>query len=146
MFQNYPRFCPRMIPPNTVLLLGAGSSLPYGFPLASGLGKDVLLLAKSSADALLGVGINSAAAQALAADFAESLLPSIDNFLARREDLMGVGKQLIALALLRAEARWKRRNYALPLNLVGDGTSSIPRPGRSRGRKNERGPADLCIH
>jgi hypothetical protein len=100
--------------PKTVLLLGAGSSKPYGFPLGWELKRNIINMGRGfSKDEFDRLGIGRDGARALAEDFAASRLPSIDNFLALRDDYIDLGKKLIAFQLLTAEAQWRAASYAV---------------------------------
>lgn len=96
----------------TVLLLGAGSSQPYGFPLGWELKRNIINMGRSfSKDEFDRLGIGRDGAKLLAEEFAASRLPSIDNFLALRDDYLDLGKKLIAYQLLTAETHWRAEGY-----------------------------------
>lgn len=95
-----------MIKRTTVLVLGAGASIPFGFP--SGWG----LLVRLCRDVLrnpdtFGILNTLGFERAHITDFLEALqksgCPSVDTFLEDRNDFMDVGKAAIALALLPIE-------------------------------------------
>jgi hypothetical protein len=101
-----------MITTPTVLVLGAGASYPYGFPTAKGL-KELICEQFSS--------VRAAASQLLSClnpegskytpdeffKFREAFLksgqPSVDAFLERRPEFLGVGKLAIAFCLMPFE-------------------------------------------
>ncbi|NUZ07616.1 hypothetical protein [Piscinibacter koreensis] len=93
-----------MIKKNTVLVLGAGASHPYGLPLGSGLADNIKALSGDAADAL---PIRGPHATGLGVDFIRSFRRSndrsIDAFLARRLDFEQIGTLAIAACLLPAE-------------------------------------------
>src|ERR1700712_4789564 len=87
----------------TVLVLGAGASRGYGFPVGAGLRQEILKLGGDShASDLMQVGRQELASFTKA--FKESQSYSIDAFLGRRVEFSDVGKKAIALVLLRCEA------------------------------------------
>lgn len=95
-----------MINRRTVLVLGAGASMPYGFPSGAGL-----------REIICGEGNNSQAVQRglIAAGYDEDHLrlfitalrnsgrQSVDAFLEHRRDFLGIGKAAIAVALIPYE-------------------------------------------
>jgi hypothetical protein len=97
-----------MIPEGTVLLLGAGCSYPYGFPLGSALTDEIIGLAGSPEDVRRRLtGVPEASLEQFGASFARSGLDSVDAFLARQLDWSDVGKKVISTLILIDEARWK---------------------------------------
>lgn len=91
-----------MIRHGTVLLLGAGSSHPYGFPLGFEL-RDLIIALGLNHDEVARIGVHPDSARELSEIFDKSRLPSIDTFLSRRPEFLDVGKSLIASVLLRSE-------------------------------------------
>ena len=105
-----------MIEVPTVLVLGAGASTDYGYPTGLGL-RDTILdgLGDTSSTmyrrlALLGHNYNEI--MRLRLQFAESQLPTIDQFLEGHSEFASVGKLAIACALLPHEQsqRLERRS------------------------------------
>lgn len=96
----------------TVLVLGAGASYPYGFPTGKGL-KDLICDAFSSTEAIATQMLSCLNPEGtrFAPDeffqFREAFLksgqPSVDAFLERRPNFLGVGKLAIAFCLMRFE-------------------------------------------
>ena len=97
-----------MIKTKTVFVLGAGSSMPYGFPSGAEL-RDTLCN-ELSADTPLRVTLlqECGIGKSHCSNFGEALLrssqPSIDSFLAKRADYAEVGKLAIAYELCRRES------------------------------------------
>ena len=92
-----------MISRPTVLVLGAGASVPYGYPTGRGLQKTVVGRSRNPPNALLIFG------KAKLLEFADALegSPSVDWFLERRPDrtdFADIGKQMMALHLLSAQS------------------------------------------
>jgi hypothetical protein len=96
-----------MIATSTVLVLGAGASYPYGFPTAEGL-KELICeeFSSPSANASEFLSNESQYTPEEFFQFREAFLrsaPSIDAFLQRRPNFMGVGKLAIAYCLMPIE-------------------------------------------
>jgi hypothetical protein len=93
-----------MIKQETVLVLGAGASMPFGFPSGWQL---VARLCHHVLTAEVGILDQLGFQRAHIEDFRVALLrsgcTSVDLFLEDREDFMDVGKAAIAIALLPAE-------------------------------------------
>lgn len=97
-----------MISKRTVFVLGAGASMPYGLPSGDALLKAICV---DAADHISPMTQSLEAAglatrqdlKNLAFALARSKQSSIDAFLARREDLWGVGKVAIAHTLCQRE-------------------------------------------
>lgn len=91
-----------------VLVLGAGASLAYGYPLGKGLRSGILEIGESEAEDL---GIRSTwDARTGRSDFSifkdafrNSQMYSIDAFLGRRKEFSDIGKKCIAHILLKSE-------------------------------------------
>jgi hypothetical protein len=100
----------------TALVLGAGASYPYGFPTAKGL-KELICeqfsSARSKASQLLsclnpeGTGFAPDEFEKFSQAFLKSGQPSVDAFLERRPEFLGVGKLAIAFCLMPFETEEK---------------------------------------
>jgi hypothetical protein len=93
-----------MIRKNTVLILGAGASIPYGFPSGYGLvqaicapGFERLLIERGSGD------FDNVEAGRFIHDLQRCGWQSVDSFLEHRPEFLTVGKAAIALALIPFE-------------------------------------------
>src|SRR5690606_24349576 len=98
--------------PQTVFVLGAGASNPYGFPLG---GKLLSLVWESTSNAavdhpLCKLGHQQAELDAFAEALAASNRPSVDAFLEHRPEFLMLGKRAIALTLARFESDVVFRN------------------------------------
>lgn len=90
-----------MIHKRTVLILGAGASIPYGFPSGAEL-RNLLCDANwhnRTMKSLGDVGIASGTLSQFQSEFLHSGLSSIDDFLSRRGEYERVGKLAIAYEL-----------------------------------------------
>jgi hypothetical protein len=83
------------------LILGAGASIPYGFPSGRDLVAQALTLNPSNTATRLGFAPGSIAS--FVADLRSSMSDSIDAFLETREDYLDVGKAVIADLLIPSE-------------------------------------------
>jgi hypothetical protein len=93
-----------MIHSPITLVLGAGASHPYGYPLGSEL-RDLLVAPVPDLSALVSItGIPKADIDSFAKEFLQSNLSSIDVFLERRPKLAKIGRTLIAAVILRHDA------------------------------------------
>lgn len=90
------------MPKKTALVLGAGSSFAYGYPVGSQLRRKIIGLPPGHLDEIQR-GLMQDSATFLN-DFRRSQLRSIDAFLARRGEFNELGKLAIARVLLEAEA------------------------------------------
>jgi hypothetical protein len=107
-----------MIKQRTVLILGAGASLDYGYPLGRTMQDQILLeIGESgnpggSARALSDAGFNGALISELRSALSESGFDTIDQLLEHRGDLVEIGKTAIACNLIRFEdpARLHQQN------------------------------------
>jgi SIR2-like domain len=89
--------------PPTVLVLGAGASQPYGYPLGSGL-RNILCSEDSDFISLVEkAGHARGQVMHFMTEFGNSNLASVDVFLERRPTLAELGRTMIAAALLRCE-------------------------------------------
>jgi hypothetical protein len=97
-----------MIEKRTVFVLGAGASMPYGFPSGAELRdliyQEALLQGSELQNTLhLEFGIGPSGTAAFGTAFRRSMQPSIDAFLGKRPDMADVGKLAIAYAICRRE-------------------------------------------
>ncbi len=129
-----------MIKANTVLILGAGASAPYGFPLGNGLTwkivDDIIARRGSIAPALEALGFTWNKQLKFAQELHHANPPSIDAFLQDRKDEFGdIGKAAIAATLIpyedsknlmlmeqeiEFEEHKNKRWYGYLLNLMGN--------------------------
>ena len=91
-----------MIKRNLVLVLGAGASMPYGFP--SGRELVARALNKSVRSFLGEMGFHPSEVKEFQTAMKFSDPPSVDAFLALRSELMKVGKAAIACVLVQCES------------------------------------------
>lgn len=94
-----------MINKRTVFVIGAGASRPYGFPtgeqLICSIAKGQIMIPRPpDFPSDLHFGLDEARFVAAVADSAPK---SIDDFLRKRQDLLPIGKRVIASALVRHE-------------------------------------------
>lgn len=96
-----------MIDRETVLILGAGASAPYGLPLGAELRQLILQMTEGTLQQL-PISVGEQRLAHMAADFKTafrgSRTESIDAFLARRNEFVDLGKHAIAAALLPRES------------------------------------------
>lgn len=106
-----------MITDKTVFILGAGASLPYGFPTAAGLRKDIIfnfaeIFIRAHAE-LYAVDESKVDLpkkfQNLIDIFKNSSTKSIDLFLSRNKHFDEIGKKIIAFLIARYEENSKFR-------------------------------------
>jgi hypothetical protein len=90
------------MPANTVLILGAGSSCFYGYPVGSELRSMIIALGAEQLGNYVSEG-GSHTPREFLRDFEQSRMRSIDAFLARRGEYTHVGKAAIAAVLLKCE-------------------------------------------
>lgn len=97
-----------MIMDPTVLILGAGASKPFGYPL----GRELLLTIKKELSypeshplkkALIGLGINEKHIYDFRSELTYADPPSVDAFLEDRRDYIDIGKLAMAICLIRCE-------------------------------------------
>jgi hypothetical protein len=103
-----------MILKRTVLILGAGASFDYGFPLGRTLITQIcsqLSKRTTTRDLLIDCGIPEKSIVQFQAELSASNLPSIDAFLENRPEFERVGKVAIASILIpcEIETRLERR-------------------------------------
>ena len=99
-----------MITNNVVLVLGAGASKPYGFPVGNELVHEALYpgarahIEIHNLDSQLGkVGVTAQDLERFRTELEASLSPSIDAFLETRQDFEDLGKKMIAFLLMHRE-------------------------------------------
>ncbi len=95
-----------MITKPTVFVLGAGVSIPYGYPSGAGLVKDIFTNITSSIwrETYSNCGLDVKEMDSLKSELNLSQMPSIDAFLEhRRDEFIKAGKAAIALSLLSKE-------------------------------------------
>ncbi len=95
-----------MITTNTVLILGAGASVPFGFPTGEGLKNEMCnrtLLSDGLVNILRSSGFNAETIGRFRTALIRSGRPSVDAFLEYREEFVDVGKAAIACTLLPLE-------------------------------------------
>ena len=95
-----------LMSPSVVLVLGAGASLSMGYPVGSALRTALM---PGSIDRYIQLVVESrynlspSHVKAFAKSFRDSQMLSIDSFLARRPDMVDIGKRSIAAVLLMEE-------------------------------------------
>lgn len=97
-----------MIKDPTVLILGAGASVPYGFPSGAQL-RDMICVSARGPGKLQSVlqshaGIPQEETTDFARQFHRSQIASIDAFLAKRSEFTSIGKRCIAAILTEFES------------------------------------------
>ncbi len=94
-----------MITKQTVLILGAGASCPYNFPLGRKL-LDMVVNDNTTAlpRAMSEIGFKQEELDKFKSELRKSLLPSVDAFLESRNGFMGIGKAVMAYFLIRCES------------------------------------------
>jgi len=94
-----------MISEPTVLVLGAGVSKPYGYPIGSELVQDVFLqiVKPEWTQILLACSYKQAEIDEFRSRLHQSHVLTIDAFLEQQREFSGVGKSAIALSLLTRE-------------------------------------------
>lgn len=94
-----------MITKPTVLVLGAGASIPYGYPSGAGLVRDIFQGISNTAwrELFDACGVTVSEMETLKSELHLSQKPSIDAFLEHRTEFMKAGKIAIALSLLSKE-------------------------------------------
>lgn len=90
-----------MITKPTVLILGAGASVPYGFPSSKELFKEIN--SSTTADTLIKMGYTETEIKTFKVDLYRSGQTYVDAFLENRQDLMEIGKAAMACILIAKE-------------------------------------------
>lgn len=105
-----------MIEQNTVFILGAGSSVPYGYPTGKRLRHNIIFSSKGMLDNLINgnpkvpmdtLSLYKSQIDEFLTDFKRSATPSIDLFLSRNKKYSEIGKLSIAISILHAETKSK---------------------------------------
>jgi hypothetical protein len=98
----------RRVHTNTVLVLGAGASYPYGFPLGTELYDQVISTASGKYNRLFQQILGSGSGEKLQ-EFKNALASSgwesVDAFLSTRKDYLEIGKVAIATLIMEAERK-----------------------------------------
>jgi hypothetical protein len=92
-----------LIKSKTLFVLGAGASMPYGFPLGSELTR-TLRSWEEKPQKLATIGITPDVAAKFLDAFSKSRISSIDTFLSMRPEFEAIGKQAIAKILIGCES------------------------------------------
>jgi hypothetical protein len=89
----------------TVLVLGAGTSIPYGYPSGAGLVKDIFQGISNTdwKEIYNAYGVTDPEMNSLKSELHLSQKPSIDAFLEHRPEFIKAGKVAMALSLLSNE-------------------------------------------
>lgn len=108
-----------MITKPTLFILGAGASIPYGFPSGWELRHQICAAASGQFNVRFknlteSLGVSTGELVRFATWFKESGVASIDSFLSRHDDLAEIGKSIIASALVPYEDTTKFNNYGNP--------------------------------
>src|SRR5229473_2611714 len=90
-----------MITTPTVFILGAGASMPYGFPSGAEMVRDICNAPESELDSF---GVSQTDYHEFATELRNSDQPSVDAFLELRRKFERVGKTAIAYHLVRCES------------------------------------------
>lgn len=90
-----------MIRTETVFILGAGASIPYGFPSGKALVKEII--STSSGTSLFSDLFPQDLRQGFSNALDLSFAPSIDDFLEKRPEFMQIGKFAISYQLIQKE-------------------------------------------
>lgn len=94
-----------MVTKETILVLGAGASVPYGYPTGKKLADQIIQGENDSEmiKELLIMGIDDKKLKAFFRDFAMSSSPSIDAFLEYRQEHLEIGKLIVTRLLIQCE-------------------------------------------
>lgn len=94
-----------MVTKETILVLGAGASVPYGYPTGKQLAHQIIQGENDNEliKELLIMGIDDEKLKAFFRDFAMSSSPSIDAFLEYRQEHLEIGKLIVARLLIQCE-------------------------------------------
>jgi hypothetical protein len=109
-----------MIHRKTVFVLGAGASMPYGFPSGDQLIDEIVQIAspRENLPPIFDIaGFDYGQVLSFGVDLAYSDMPSIDSFLEHRPEFLRIGKLAITLALVGRELdHTLSRSYRLDPN------------------------------
>lgn len=111
----------------TVFVLGAGASIPYGFPSAFGLLQEVVGACRRDleAEALRDLDLyNRVRIDAFRDDLSQSGFNSVDYFLECRPDYLDLGRALIAMCIARLET--DQQYFTRPGGVPGGPDSDDP--------------------
>jgi len=103
-----------MITKRVVLILGAGASRPYGFPLAGEMIQQAVIGEQGLVPRLTELGFSKPQVESFLQELLRSQLPSIDAFLERRPEFLEVGKATLAFYLVAHEAENSLLNLRNP--------------------------------
>ncbi len=120
-----------MITKKTVLVLGAGASVPFGFPTGQGLKDKIcdLLGLGATHGALTQLGFTSVVINDFRQALIKSPLSSVDAFLEQRGEFECVGKAAIAAALLPCERTIRLFDYWIEKRKEEKGKDSSEKEG-----------------
>jgi hypothetical protein len=105
-----------MIEHDTVFIMGAGASVPYGYPTGKKLRHNIIYSSKGMLDNLIHknslvpndlLSVYDSQINEFIDDFKRSATPSIDLFLSRNRKYEVIGKLAIAITILYAETKSK---------------------------------------
>ncbi len=96
---------------NTVLVLGAGSSIPYGFPSGTKLMQNIANRARQLSVTKINAGEHANLCLQMSDKLFDSSFQSIDAFLSQNPKFLLIGKALIALEILRHEDHKKAQLF-----------------------------------
>jgi len=105
-----------MITIPTTLVLGAGASHPYGFPIGSALVQQILNPTDQDRLQLQELGITDATIQEFIKELRTAEPPSIDFFLEHRPEFVDIGRLRIGQQLIKCEIADKLNSYDPPLH------------------------------
>ncbi len=94
-----------MIKKKTVFILGAGASMPYGYPSGFGLVDKFSSLHSDTVQVLTKLGYDQSHWGTFQKELKRSVQSSVDAFLERREDLRELGKALVASVIIQCETQ-----------------------------------------
>jgi hypothetical protein len=100
-----------MIRRGTVLLLGAGASAPYGFPLVRGLKNKIIAFCKEAEPRCDHFHLRRGALPEFGEAFRQSPLVSIDRFLELNPRFHDAGRKMISAVLLIEEGYCKQHEF-----------------------------------
>jgi len=105
-----------MITRSICLVLGAGASVPYGFPTGPGLlskvSEELRKHSSPTAELLRGIGYSDKELEAFAESLYFSGQPSVDAFLVKRPEYLKLGREAIVATLIPCEELGELRSRA----------------------------------